>query len=95
MALCKNNRKNLKSYPFYLHKMKTNTSIKNLRQASLDGIAFYKYTKSGINTFNIKREINVKKIQVKKSLKNMPSSRNELFSYMLYIIRWRKMQAIF
>ena len=95
MALCKNIEKILKVTLSFLHKMKTNTSIKKLRQASLDGIAFYKYTKSGIHTFNIKREINVKKIQVKKSLKNTPSSQNELFSYMLYIIRWRKMQAIF
>ena len=60
--------------PVFCHKIKTKTLINNLRHASLDEDVFYKYTKSGIYKSYNKRDIDVQKIKVRKSLKNSPFS---------------------
>ena len=50
-----------------IHKIKTRTYINNLRQGSLHINVFYKYVKSYDWEMNIKRDISVQKIKVKKS----------------------------
>ena len=62
--------------PVFCHKIKTKTLINNnyLRQASQDEDVFYKYTKSGIYKSYNKRDIDVQKIKVRKSLKKSPFS---------------------
>ena len=60
--------------PVFCHKIKTKTLINKLRHPSLDEDVFYKYTKSGIYKSYNKRDIDVQKIKVRKSLKNSPFS---------------------
>ena len=60
--------KKYQKLPVFCSKIKTRTQIKNLRDASLDKNVFYSYAKSGVYRSYIKRDIDVQKIKVEKSL---------------------------
>ena len=64
--------KNTQKLPVFSHKMKTRAQIENLRHVSLDKNVFYTYAKYGVCRPNIKRDIHVQKIKVKKSVMNSP-----------------------
>ena len=60
--------KKLQKLHVFCYKIKTRTSINNLRHASLDMNVYLKCSKFGSCRTNIKRDMHVQKIKVEKSL---------------------------
>ena len=78
--------KKIQKLPVFCHKIKTKAYTNNLRHHFLDKNVLYTHAKVYNSRLNIKRDIHVEKIKVKKLVINSLSSQYQQLRYVTYII---------